>query len=85
MTTKQPCDKLKITKNQRIVDASNLYTYKFEWMNGDNIIYSEIRKIDTDEMNLPRETYLIDELVDHKINCCLDIDKSTFTVEEVNV
>jgi hypothetical protein len=54
-------------------------------MNGDNIIYSEIRKIDTDEMNLPRETYLIDELVDHKINCCLDIDKATFTVEEVNV
>jgi hypothetical protein len=82
---KSNANKLIIVKNGHFVDEYRMFTYTFKWYLDDEIIMQETRKIDIDEQGLPIERYSIDELVNHKIDCCLDIDKDNFTVEEVIV
>lgn len=67
-------NKLIITKNTKIVDSNNLFTYKFEWCDGDMVQYTEIRKIESDEMIQPKETYDVNELKEHKIASGWDIE-----------
>lgn len=71
-------NKLIITKNERTVDSNNLFTYKFQWCNDAEVMFTELRKIESDEMMLPKETYSIDELKEHKI-------KSGWTITDLAV
>lgn len=78
-------NKLVIKKNKRVLDNNNQFNYVFEWYDNQTIVMKEILKISANEYNLPEESYDINELIDHKIDCCLDIDKSNFVVETVDL
>jgi hypothetical protein len=84
-TNKKPATRLVIKKNKRVVDSQNHFTYRFEWYNNDQLLYREIRKLNTDDFMTPIEDYDVDELIDHKIICCLIIDKTTFVVDEEEI
>jgi len=77
--------KLIIRKNKRVVDRDNHFTYVFEWYSGDEIIYREPRKINSDDAMTPMEIYDIDEIIAHKVECCMNIDPKTFVVEEIEI
>jgi hypothetical protein len=82
---KKTVTSLKITKNKRVANRDNMFTYMFEWINGDVVVWKEIRKISSDEMMLPLEIYDIEELIAHKQECCMLIDRASFIIETVEV
>jgi hypothetical protein len=76
-------NKLIITKNTKLVDSNNLFTYKFQWYNDTDLVLSEIRKVESDEMMTPKETYDVEELKEHKISSGFEID--SLEVETVTI
>jgi hypothetical protein len=82
---KKPVTKLKITKNKRIADKDNMFTYMFEWINGYTLVWKEILKIQADQMMLPVETYNLDDIISHKISCCMTIDPATLEIETIEL
>jgi uncharacterized Fe-S cluster-containing protein len=80
-----PVTKLIIRKNKRVVDRDNHFTYVFDWYSGDQLVYREPRKMNCDELMMPVELYDLDEVLAHKIECCMNIDLKTFIIEEVEV
>lgn len=79
---KPTATRLLIRKNNDI-DTHDQVTYRFEWYDGQNLLFREILKLDTADGS-PVEHYDINNMIDHKIHCCLTIDKTTFTVENSN-
>lgn len=82
---KNTVTKLVITKNKRIADSSNMFSYAFEYFNEDVSVWREILKMPADDLMRPTETYNINEIITHKQHCCMNIDLETFVVEEVEV
>ena len=78
-------NKLKIIKNKRVMNPDRHFVYKFEWYNANELVYSEMRLIQSDDMNLPEENYNIQEMVEHKNFCCATIDYNTMIFEEIEV
>jgi hypothetical protein len=78
-------NKLKIIKNTRVLTSERHFVYKFEWYNNDTLLLSELRQIQASELNLPMESYEIQELVEHKNICCFTIDINTLLIDEVEV
>jgi hypothetical protein len=76
---------LKITKNKRVADRDNMFTYMFEWINGDVLVWKEIRKISADELMLPLENYDVEEIILHKQECCMLIDRESLIIETVEL
>lgn len=82
---KKSVNRLVITKNKRTTDKDNLFTYMFEWKNNDDIIWKELLKISADEMLLPVENYDIEEIIAHKQQCCMNIDRESLVIENVEI
>ena len=82
---KKQVSKLKIYKNKQDIDQDNMLTYKFEWVNDNNIVMLELLKIQLDEFKNPIESYDLDAMIAHKQQCCLEIDNSTFVVETIEL
>ena len=80
---KQQSNKLQVIKYLNSLNADRHFTYKFRWMLDDVIVTENTMLIQCDDNNKPIEIYNTDDMIDHKIYCCLDIDKSNFIVEEV--
>jgi len=78
-------NRLKIIKNIRVITSDRHFVYKFEWYNNDDLLLFEIRQIQASDLNLPLESYNIQELVNHKNLCCFSIDINTLFIEEVEV
>lgn len=78
-------NKLKIIKNTRVLTSERHFVYKFEWYYNDTLLLSELRQIQASDLNLPIESYEIQELVAHKNTCCFTIDINTLLIEEVEV
>lgn len=78
-------NRLKITKNTRVLTSERHFVYKFEWYNNDDLLLFEIRQIQASDVNLPIESYEIQELAAHKNICCFTIDINTLLIEEVEV
>ena len=77
------CNKLTIVKNQRVLNSSNQFKYTFEWKYDDKILIKESICLPADDYNLPIENYNIDELIEHKKHCCLEIED--IIVEEITI
>jgi len=82
---KQPVNKLKITKNKTTTDKDNMFTYMFTYLNNDVVVWKEIRKIPSDEMMLPVENFNVEEIIAHKQQCCMTIDRESLVIETVEV
>jgi hypothetical protein len=77
--------KLVILKNKRILGADNHFVYAFDWYSGDEKVYRELKKVQADELLLPDERYNLEELIAHKIECSMDINRETLIIEEIDV
>lgn len=77
-------NKIVIHKNNSVVDRDNLFTWKFTFLYNDDTITSEIIKIDSNDLGLPREFNVI-EFLNHKIVCCMDFNLDTIEIEEVEL
>lgn len=82
---KKQVSKLIVYKNKTDADKDGMLTYKFEWVDGDNIVMSELLKIQLDEFKIPIESYDLDAMITHKQHCCLEIDTNTFAVEIIEL
>ena len=82
---KKVATKLVIKKNKRVLDKNDQFNYVFEWSNNNQIVMKEVLKIASDEYNLPIEDYDLNDIILHKIDCCLTIDRSSFVVQEVEL
>jgi|688.fasta_scaffold01939_22 hypothetical protein len=80
---KKPCNRLKIAKNKIDVDSEGMFTYIFEWYNNEKLMIQEPYKIQSDNYGLPIENYNINEMIEHKQYCCLEIDSNTLKIEEI--
>jgi hypothetical protein len=76
-------NKLIITKNTKVVDSNNLFTYKFQWLNDGENVVTEIRKIESDDMMQPKETYDVEDLKEHKISSGFEI--TDLAVETITI
>lgn len=78
---KKNVNKLLIIKDLKSTDTTKMFSYVFNWMDGEEVIISEIKKIHKDSFGNPVEDYILDDLVNHKINCCLNINIENFIIE----
>lgn len=83
MTNKKKCNKLKIIKNKRSTDFAGMFTYVFEWYDGDQQILQEVFKLTPDIYNMPIEHYNVNEMIEHKKVCCMVID--SINIEEIEL
>jgi hypothetical protein len=82
---KQDCNRLKIVKNKKTTDANGMFNYVFEWYQDNKMLYQEIHKIDADIYNTPIENYNIEDMIEHKQYCCLNIDPINIKIEETEL
>lgn len=80
---KSKVSKLKIVKNKKSTDSSGMFNYVFEWYDEDQMILQEVRKIMADIYNMPVENFDLEELINHKKDCCMIIDD--LNIEEVEL
>lgn len=77
-------DKIIITKNNKIVDSDNMFTWKFEFLYNNESMMSEIIKINSNDIGMPKEFNIV-EFLNHKIVCCMDFNIDTIEIEQVEV
>ena len=70
---KKDSNKLKILKSEDV--------YKLIWMNNDEVIFSEKYIISFDSQNNPTN-FNMTKIIEHKKDCCLDINDENFEVIE---
>ena len=70
---KKDSNKLKILKSEDV--------YKLIWMNNDEVIFSEKYIISFDSQNNPTN-FNLTKIIEHKKDCCLDINDENFEVIE---
>lgn len=80
---KKKVDKLKITKNKKTTDNNGQFNYVFDWLDGEELVLQEVKKIMADIYNLPIEDFNLEDIIDHKKYCCMDIE--TLNIEEVEI
>lgn len=81
-----PAVKLVIKKNRRVISADNHFSYLFEWYNKDNeLILKEPRKVQADELMLPKETHDLEAHIAQKIQLGIVADRETLIIEEIDV
>lgn len=80
---KKNVNKLKIVKNKKSTDSNGMFNYVFEWFDNDEMILQEVRKIMADIYNTPVENFDIEELINHKKDCCMIIDE--INIEEIEL
>lgn len=80
---KKKVDTLKITKNKKSTDANGQFNYVFDWFDGDELVFQEVRKIMADIYNLPVEDFNLEDIIDHKKHCCMNIE--TLNIQEVEI
>jgi hypothetical protein len=80
---KKNVNKLKIVKNKKSTDSSGMFNYVFEWFDGDEMILQEVKKIMADIYNMPLENFDLEEIINHKKDCCMVID--ALNIEEVEL
>lgn len=76
MSNKKVATKLVIVKNQADIDADNLLTYSYTFYNNDIPYLTHIERV-----QVGRDP-ILDEWLDHKLNCCYSFDKDQLIVEE---
>lgn len=82
---KSNATKLIIKKNKRVLDKNDQFNYVFEWYDNETLVMKELIKLESDEYNMPVESYDVNDLIAHKRDCCLTINPSTFVVENVDL
>ena len=82
---KRQSNKLQVIKYLNNLNADRHFTYMFRWMLDDVVVTENTMLIQCDDHHQPMEIYNTNDMIDHKIYCCLDIDKNNFTLEEIIV
>lgn len=77
-------DKIIISKNNRVVDSNNLFTWKIEYLYNNEVLTSEIIKIDSDDTGISKGMN-INEFLNHKLVCCMEFDLDTIEIEELEL
>jgi hypothetical protein len=82
---KPQSNKLQVIKYLNSLNADRHFTYQFRWMLDDLVVTENAMLIQCDDNNQPMEIYNTEDMIDHKIYCCLDIDKNNFIFEVIIV
>jgi hypothetical protein len=72
----------KLIINKPLDRNNGFYAYVFNWMFEDTLLIQEIRLVEDSSKSF-NELFDINDLIQHKIQCCLEIDNTDFNVNEV--
>jgi hypothetical protein len=72
----------KLIINKPLDRNNGFYAYVFNWMFEDTLLIQEIRLVEDSSKSF-NELFDINDLIQHKIQCCLEIDTTDFNVNEV--
>lgn len=81
---KKPIDLLRIVKNKKATNKDGDFVYVFEWSYQGEVSIQEKEILTADIYNRPIEHYNVQEMIDHKKHCCVEI-KPGFKIETVEL